>query len=172
MADENSDHRAIVLESPPAGEAGNAASPQAAANRLPGIVLGRLTALVAADSALVTLKGHHAAAPSPARCLTGLSAEDVGREVALMFEGGDPARPLILGRVEEAPGANASRRSKRPVSIDAEAIVLNGEREIVLRCGDATLTLTRDGKLFLKGAYVETLATGVNRIKGGSVKIN
>ena len=51
-------------------------------------------------------------------------------------------------------------------------MVLEGHDEIVLKCGDASITLKRDGKVLLRGAYVETQATGVNRIKGGSVKIN
>ena len=36
----------------------------------------------------------------------------------------------------------------------------------------ASITLRRNGRLVVRGAYVETRAEGVNRIKGGSVKIN
>jgi hypothetical protein len=32
--------------------------------------------------------------------------------------------------------------------------------------------LRRDGKILVRGIYVETYAKGVNRIKGGSVKVN
>jgi hypothetical protein len=42
----------------------------------------------------------------------------------------------------------------------------------VLQCGSASLTLRRDGRVLIRGAYVETHSRGVNRIKGGSVKIN
>ena len=56
--------------------------------------------------------------------------------------------------------------------LDGRRVVLEGRDEIVLRCGSASITLTRDGKLVVKGAYVESRATGVNRIKGGAVKIN
>ena len=51
-------------------------------------------------------------------------------------------------------------------------MVLEGKREIVLKCGEASITLRSDGRMMLRGAYVETYAKGVNRIKGGSVKIN
>jgi|GEM_PF-3849539 len=39
-------------------------------------------------------------------------------------------------------------------------------------CGGASITLRRDGKVVLKGIYLETHATGVNHIKGGTVQIN
>ena len=51
-------------------------------------------------------------------------------------------------------------------------MVIEGEHEVTLRCGDASITLRRDGKLVLRGAYIETTAKGLNRIRGGSVKIN
>ncbi|HTV18862.1 MAG TPA: hypothetical protein VMG12_09330, partial [Polyangiaceae bacterium] len=37
-----------------------------------------------------------------------------------------------------------------------ESVVLEGEREVILKCGDASLTLRRDGKAIIRGAYVET----------------
>jgi len=56
--------------------------------------------------------------------------------------------------------------------VDGQRVVLEGKDEVVLKCGAASITLKRDGKVILRGAYVETNAKGVNRIKGGSVKIN
>ena len=34
------------------------------------------------------------------------------------------------------------------------------------------MTLRANGKVVIRGAYVETRARGTNRIKGGSVQIN
>lgn len=56
--------------------------------------------------------------------------------------------------------------------LDGKRVVLDADSEVVLRCGDASITLTRDGKILLRGTYVETFSRGVNRIKGGAVKIN
>jgi hypothetical protein len=42
----------------------------------------------------------------------------------------------------------------------------------VLRCGEASLTLTREGKILLRGTYLSSRATGVHRIQGGTVEIN
>jgi len=103
--------------------------------------------------------------------------------VLLLFENGDPRLPIVVGLFPANPGAallgallDPSRAvlPAKPTEarVDGQRVVIEGKDEIVLKCGDASITLKRDGKLILRGAYVETQATGVNRIKGGSVKIN
>ncbi len=103
--------------------------------------------------------------------------------VLLLFENGDPRLPIVVALFPANPGAalfgallDPSRAvlPTKPTEarIDGKRVVLEGKDEVVLKCGDASITLKRDGKLILRGAYVETQATGVNRIKGGSVKIN
>ena len=46
-------------------------------------------------------------------------------------------------------------------------IVLAGEVR-----GPASITLRRNGRVVIKGTYVETHSEGTNRIKGGQVQIN
>ena len=57
-------------------------------------------------------------------------------------------------------------------TLDGEQLVLTAQNEIVLRCGKASLTLTRAGKVLIRGTYLLSRSSGVNRIKGGSVQIN
>jgi hypothetical protein len=49
---------------------------------------------------------------------------------------------------------------------------MTAREQLVLRCGAASITLTRDGKVLIQGAYVSHRSSGVMRIKGGSVQIN
>jgi len=58
------------------------------------------------------------------------------------------------------------------VSVDGEQVTITGDREIVLRCGEASIVLTKAGKVIIRGAYVVTRSSGANRIKGASVHIN
>jgi hypothetical protein len=104
--------------------------------------------------------------------------------VVLLFENGDPNLPIIVGLVPPDPGAvllgtllHAPATAPAPVRptearVDGKRVVLEGDQEVVLRCGDASITLRRDGKIVMRGAYIETTATGLHRIRGGSVKIN
>jgi hypothetical protein len=70
---------------------------------------------------------------------------------------------LIVGLVA-APGTSAR--------VDGRTVALTGEEEVVLRCGKASITLTREGKVLIRGEYLLSRSTGVNRIKGGAVQIN
>jgi uncharacterized protein (DUF2345 family) len=58
------------------------------------------------------------------------------------------------------------------VQADDERVTIEAGREIVLRCGDAAITLTRAGKVIIKGSYVVSRSTGYNKIKGAAVDIN
>jgi uncharacterized protein DUF6484 len=142
----------------------------AAAPRWPEIVIGILDGFDADGRPLVDYPGNEAGAPLPALTTALYGAEAVGRQVALLFADGDGARPVIVGLVrppgEPAPGG------ARATELDGERLVLSAKQEIVLQCGRASITLTRAGKVLIRGAYLSSRSSGVNRIKGASVDIN
>ncbi len=99
-----------------------------------------------------------------------LGPEDVGAPVTLLFEEGDPRQPIIIARVWQRP--SAPRPSKVAVKVDGDRLEIAGDREIVLRCGKASITLTRAGKVLIRGTYLLQTSSGANKIKGASVQIN
>lgn len=56
--------------------------------------------------------------------------------------------------------------------VDGKKVVIEAKDEIVLKCGDASITLTKAGKIMIRGKYLLNRSTGVNRILGGSVQVN
>jgi hypothetical protein len=56
--------------------------------------------------------------------------------------------------------------------VDGRRVRVTATDEIVLQCGQASVTLRRNGRVIIRGTYVETHADGTNRIKGGQVQIN
>ena len=136
--------------------------------RVRGMVGGTLAGVDARGCPLVAWPAERPAGPARARSAVAITPSHVGRDVALLFDRGDPRRPVIVGLLEARVAADHAVR----VDADGERVVISAEREIVLRCGEASITLTRAGKVLIKGEYVLTRASGVNRIRGGSVQIN
>jgi hypothetical protein len=137
--------------------------------RLDGVIIGALVGFAKNGVPLVDFSGNQQDSPVPARTIVTLSREDVGREVALLFEGADAARPILIGLTQPPQPQSPQRVS---IDRDGERLELTADREIVLRCGDASITLTRAGKVLIRGAYVSSHSSGVNKIKGGAVHIN
>lgn len=117
---------------------------------------------------LVDFRKNPSDGPLRARTILPIRHTDISREAVIIFDEGDLMRPIVLGllhRPDESQG-------EVNVELDGESLVLTGTREIVLRCGGASMTLTRAGKVLIQGEYVLTSSKGVNRIKGASVQIN
>jgi len=141
--------------------------------KLDGVVIGILVGFDNGRNPLVAFGGNTKETGQEARSSANLSQDDVGRQVALLFEQGDPARPLIIGRIHHPEEFKSGQPSeKTSAEIDGERVVFNAQKEIVLRCGKASITLTRAGKILIRGAYLLSRSSGVNRVKGGSVQIN
>lgn len=166
-------------------------APPATAAAAPAIKVGQLAPGSAVGALLVDFPGNHAGRLR-ARSLLALDEGSIRQAVlsrqpvVLLFENQDVARPIVagllpaepgaalLGSLLQAPAATPVARPTRRIEarLDGKRVVLEGEDEVVLRCGEASVTLRRDGKVVLRGAYIETTAKGLNRIRGGSVKIN
>jgi hypothetical protein len=112
----------------------------------------------------------------PARTTVPLVRSQIGATVVLLFEDGDLRRPIVVGVLQQPPRpADDAASAPQPlvcVQADDDRLVLSAEREIVRRCGDASVTLTRAGKVIIKGRYVISRSSGSNKVKGAAVEIN
>jgi hypothetical protein len=132
-----------------------------------GVVIGTVAAVDDAGRITVSYPGCPAAEGCEARATVSVTQASVGREVALMFEAGDLARPIVMGFL-----IHPETQPRPQVQADGERIELSAAKEITLRCGEASITLTRAGKILLRGTYISSRSSGVQRIRGGSVQIN
>ncbi|MBZ4421354.1 DUF6484 domain-containing protein [Myxococcus sp. RHSTA-1-4] len=125
------------------------------------------------------------AGPLSAHSLVSLGTKELEEAVAqrrgafLLFEDDDLSRPVLAGLsqpVSSSPLLEALLEGGGEPNLDARVdgrrVVLEGKEEVVLRCGEASITLRRNGKVLIRGVQVETHAAGTNRIKGASVKVN
>jgi hypothetical protein len=141
--------------------------------RIAGAVVGTLVGF-SPDGAtpLVIFARQEGSAAVPARTIVDLAGSDIGRQAVLMFEEGDPLRPIVIGRLRTTEACSAPVSPHVRVEADGERLLLSARNSVVLRCGKASITLTKEGKILVQGAYVSNQSSGVLRIKGGSVQIN
>lgn len=144
-----------------------AAPPMPPPVRVVAPVVGRLVRCGRGGDAVVDFAGNPFGRPVAARTTTTLDPAIVGGDVVLLFEEGDPARPIVVGVIHPADAAPGV-----PAEVDGERVLITAEREIVLRCGEASITLTRAGKVLIRGTCVLSRSSGANRIKGAVVEIN
>ncbi|RUV71945.1 MAG: hypothetical protein EOR30_23800 [Mesorhizobium sp.] len=136
--------------------------------RIEGVVIGVFLGYGDEALPLVVFPGNPRQTAVPARSLTELDSSMVGNEVALLFEAGDPGRPLVVGRL-----VNPVRKTNAPLVVrDGENVRITGEERIELRCGKAAILMEKDGRITIRGTYVTSHASAANRIRGGSIDLN
>lgn len=139
------------------------------------VVIGIIVGVREGAAPNVSFPGCPTEAGVAARTTVGFTPADIGHQVALLFESGDLGKPLIIGKILSlAPKIDEPKEVPVTVetTLDGETLTLSADREIVLRCGKASITLTKAGKIIVRGAYLLNRSSGVNKIKGASVQIN
>jgi len=165
------------------------------------IVIGVVAAIDAQGRPLVDFQENPSSEPIQALTTISLSKSHVLRQVALLFSNGNLAEPVIMGLIHNPldellenfdliPADNADnspfpesqekvgkpleikRNNENTVYVDGERISIEGAEEVTFKCGKASITLTKSGKILIRGTYLLNRSSGVNRILGGSVQVN
>jgi hypothetical protein len=98
--------------------------------------------------------------PLLAQSLVPVPAATLGRLAAVTMM---DDQPLILGLIEPATPL---------VEVDGETLQLEARRELVLRCGLASITMTADGRVTIRGTQLLSRSEGANRVQGATVQLN
>ncbi len=148
-----------------------------------GVCVGRIVRIDAEGKVMVAFAGSQnseIAARVTSTVMKKLNASDPSRrEVLLAFENNDPELPIVidtmhslLDEIAEVTDVVLEAKEAEDVLIDGKRITFDAQEEIELRCGKSSITLTKAGKVLIRGAYLLSRSSGANRIKGGSVQIN
>jgi hypothetical protein len=117
--------------------------------------------------------------PAIARSIIRVTKADKNREILLAFDKGDPRLPVIVGFIQNQPVIKKEsktlifdRESVEDIVFDGRRITFDARQEIVLRCGEGSVKLRKDGTIIIKGINLVSRARAANKIKGAAVKIN
>jgi hypothetical protein len=117
---------------------------------------------VLADGVVVAFPGDETQVCDVLDTVMVLTPLTEGDAVLVWLSPTAPGRGVILGRVG-AP---------RPEPGEADELVLEAKKQLILRCGAGSITIREDGKILIKGKDLVSHAKRLNRIRGGSVQIN
>jgi hypothetical protein len=151
--------------------------------RITGPKVGRISSADEGQPVRVEIPGRAAAVEARvAAAIEGTAlarAVKEGQEALLVFEDGRPDRPIVvallasstphLDAVLASPTTAAKHLDAR---VDGRRVVVEGRSEIALRCGKASLVMTEDGTVTLRGFKIVTQAESVQKIRGRRVHIN
>lgn len=153
------------------------------------IVIASLIGVDPEGRPLIDFPGNRSG-PLLAMSTLPVTPQHVGRSVALLFANGNLNTPVIMGVIHSPlqdllatyelrsgparqTGAEGDAGAHAHMAtVDGKRVVIEGQEEIVLKCGEASITLTKAGKIIIRGKYLLNRSAGVNRIMGGSVQIN
>ena len=138
-----------------------------------GTTVGILVEVREGKTPVVEFEGHGGQVMQrPALSTIPLDPGLAGHPIVLMYVEGDLDRPIVTGCIE--PGLATPRRTTRTktLMLDGRALVLEADSSLTLRCGKASITLSREGRIVLRGTQLVSHASGVNRIRGGTIKLN
>jgi hypothetical protein len=77
----------------------------------------------------------------------------------------DDIRGYVLGVIQ--PYLPKSEEKKEPEELNLKAL-----DSIELTCGESVLSMSKNGKIVLRGTDITTRASGQNKIKGSTISIN
>lgn len=145
---------------------------------LQGVQVGTLVTADATHGLWVSCPGLSNDGPRAARSTIPVAHTDVGCEVVLAFEKGDPMCPIIIGLMQKSPviqgtGEEAVVEGEvEQVWVDDKRLRIEAKKEITLQCGESSITLRSNGKVVIKGNEIISRARTVNKVKGATVRIN
>src|SRR5262245_42223887 len=85
---------------------------------LPGFIVGRVVGFTGTSEPLVDFPRNNSGSPLAARTTVELPTEPVSYEVVLIFEQGQPAKPVIVGCIQ--PVGRTARSQPIAVELDGQ----------------------------------------------------
>jgi len=127
----------------------------------------------------------------PAEALTTvpLNRDAIGKDIAISFAQNNGGMAIVMGVIrrplddvlalqseqadEVINSAQTDESTGKPeIIVDGNKLEISASEEITLRCGKASITLNKNGKILIKGEHMLNRTSGSYKIKSGSIQLN
>lgn len=145
-----------------------------------GTQIGEFIGLDEGGHPLVIVEGLN----SPLIALTAITVNQcisnyIGQSVLLWVDDAENNRPIIIGFIsdqfeefESKSNNEMTTFSESTLTIDGKQVNLEGKKEIILKCGHSSITLSQNGKISIKGKNIINRSSGNYRVKGANLNFN
>jgi hypothetical protein len=139
------------------------------------VIIGRLIEFDAQKNPIIEINHGNQKQICRARSCVKLSAVQLGADVILVMTSEN--NPIITGVIETEPVEVELKQAtvftpQNTLAINGQLLNLKATECIRIECGEASITLTKEGKITIKSKHILSRAKKVNRIQGGSVELN
>src|SRR5678816_1452 len=85
----------------------------------------------------------------------------IGARVLVGFLNGDETQPIVIGLLEAPAGVRDNDSAREPVP---QTLRIEAGKEMVIECGDAKISLRKDGRIEIRGTHLISRSSGPNKI--------
>jgi hypothetical protein len=99
---------------------------------------------------------------------------EVGALVLYLASNDQNTNGCVLGKIGKYKPNSKSEKSvsNDTQEINVKSIQIVAQDNLILRCGEGSLIISKDGSIILRGSKILSRAKGVNKVKGAAVQIN
>lgn len=155
----------------------------------PGLLIGKLVSLNGQGNPMIAYDEKTRHHPVEALTTVALTMASIGQDVAISFAQNQGGTPIVMGVIrrvlddvlnlgaspapaEADPISSESGKPKPEILVDGNKLEISAAEEITLRCGKASITLNKAGKILIKGEHMLNRTSGAYKVKSGSIQLN
>ncbi|MFV1873568.1 MAG: hypothetical protein ACMZ64_09630 [Oleiphilus sp.] len=79
---------------------------------------------------------------------------------------------LDVDRMGKRDESTSNEANEKAAIVDGKKLELSATDEVTIRCGKASISLNKNGKILIKGEHMLNRTAGSYKIKSGSIQLN
>ena len=156
-----------------------------ASNSAGTLLIGKVLGFNERGNPLVAYDETTRKTPIEALTTISLNHDVIGKDVAISFARNNGVVAIVMGVIKRAlddvldvdrmgkrDESNSNEANEKAAIVDGKKLELSATDEVTIRCGKASISLNKNGKILIKGEHMLNRTAGSYKIKSGSIQLN